>query len=324
MNIFTPKKHITVRACLLLLTILLTLSACGSTDVPPPTDCETVTYVDALGRNLSLPKHPARVAALLGSYADVWMLAGGEICATANDAWEDFDLSLENAVNIGGAHSPSLELLLSAAPTLVLASASTASNVKMQTVLESAGISVVYFEVNCFDDYLTMLQLCTTLTERPDLYRQNGLELKARIDAVIQAYAESTPTDTERRILLLRASSATVKAKGSNGTILGEMLRDMGCINVADGDNDLLENLSVEAVIRENPYHVFAVTMGSDSDAARASLENMINENPAWNQLEAIHCGRLHVMEKRLFNLKPNARWAEAYQKLYETLQNNR
>ena len=111
-----------------------------------------------------------------------------------------------------------------------------------------------------------------------------------------------------------------MKAKGSKGTILGEMLADMGCINIADNAESLLENLSVEAVIREQPYHIFVVTMGSNTEAAKKSLENMMKENPAWNTLEAVRSERLHVMDKTLFNLKPNDRWAESYGILYEKL----
>ena len=46
----------------------------------------------------------------------------------------------------------------------------------------------------------------------------------------------------------------------------------------------------------------------------------MIESNPAWGTLEAVKEGRVHMMDKKLFNLKPNARWGEAYSKLYETL----
>jgi iron complex transport system substrate-binding protein len=111
-----------------------------------------------------------------------------------------------------------------------------------------------------------------------------------------------------------------VKAKGSSGTILGEMLADMGCINIADSDTSLLENLSVEAVIREEPHHIFVVTMGSNTEAAKQLLENMMKENPAWSTLDAVKNGRLHMMDKTLFNLKPNARFAESYEILYEKL----
>ena len=303
---------------LLLLFSVLFLCACTESKVDSR---ETVTFTDALGREVSVPENPRRVAALLGSFADVWMLAGGELCAAADDAWEDFGLTLENAVNIGGAHSPSLELLISSDPDFVIASASTASNVEMKESLEAMGIAVAYFDVDNFEDYLDMLNVCTDITGRKDLYEQNGLRIKEQIDAVKAQYQNADIPESERKVLLLRAASTFVKAKGSRGTILGEMLSDMGCINIADSNTSLLENLSAEAVIRENPYHIFVVTMGSDDEKAKKTLENMINENPAWGTLEAVRTGRLHVMDKKLFNLKPNARFAEAYEKLADILQ---
>lgn len=318
------KHKIFEKSILFLLTIILVLALCLSFSA-----CDTkntgnnsnsVIFTDALGRNVSVEKNPKRVASLLGSFADVWQLAGGTLCATADDAWEDFGLELNDAVNIGGAHSPNLELLISSEPDFVLASSSTASNIDMRDSLESMGITVAYFDVDNFDDYLNMLNICTDITGRKDLYEQNGLALRSQIDAVKAAYLSCDVPEKQRTVLLLRASSSSVKAKNSNGTILGEMLSDIGCINIADSDTSLLENLSVEAIIKKEPYHIFVVTMGSNTDAAKASIENMIKENPAWGTLDAIQNNRLHIMDKNLFNLKPNARWAEAYLKLYETL----
>ena len=304
--------------CLLLALWMLCLCACHSA---PKTEEEAgISYTDALGRTVVLPLRPQRVAALLGSFAEVWVLAGGELCAAAEDAFEDFGLEQGSAVNLGGAHSPGEEALLASEPQLVLASASTASHVAMLTPLEMAGITVIYLNVDNFADYLAMLDICTDLTGRKDLYEQNGLRVQEQIQAIKAAYDAATPTERERTVLLLRASSGSVKAKGSEGTILGEMLADMGCINVADSDKSLLEALSVEAVIREEPYRIFVVTMGASTEAALASLEKLMEENPAWGTLEAVRQGRLHVMEKTLFNLKPNDRWGEAYRKLYETL----
>jgi iron complex transport system substrate-binding protein len=281
---------------------------------------DTITFTDAFGREVTVGKNPERVASLLGSFSDMWLLAGGELCASAEDAWEDFALELGDAVNLGGAHSPSLELLISADPDFVIASASTASNVEMKEPIEAMGITVAYFDVDNFDDYLNMLDICTDITGRKDLYKQNGLAIKTKIDEIKTEYKNSNIPDGERKVLLLRAASNFVKAKGSSGTILGEMLTSMGCINIADRDTSLLENLSVETVIREEPHHIFVVTMGKNTEAARQSLENMMKENPAWGTLEAVKNGRLHRMDKTLFNLKPNARWAESYEILYEKL----
>ena len=305
-------------AFLLITAVLFSMSACNGQ--PKNENKNTVVFTDALGREVNIKKNPERVAALLGSFADVWMLAGGKLCASADDAWEDFGLELDDAVNIGGAHSPSLELLISADPDFVIASASTASNVEMRETLEAMGIAVAYFDVDSFDDYLKMLDICTDITERKDLYEQNGLAIKAQIDEIKAEYKNSDIPEDERKVLLLRAASSFVKAKGSSGTILGEMLHDMGCINIADSNTSLLENLSVEAIIREDPYHIFVVTMGSDTEEAKQSLENLIKETPALSTLDAVKNGRLHVMDKTLFNLKPNARWAESYGILYDKL----
>ena len=283
-------------------------------------EIDTVTFTDALDREVTVKKNPERVAALIGSFADVWTLAGGTVCASADDAWDDFGLDLPGAVNLGGAHSPNLELLLSANPDFVIASSSTAADVEMKESLESAGITVAYFDVSSFDDYLAMLKTCTDITGREDLYEQNGLNIKKQIDDIKTDFAKENLPENERTVLILRASAGFVKAKGSKGTVLGEILSDLGCVNIADSDKTLLENLSVDNIISREPYRIFVVTMGDDTEAAKNKLSSIMEENPAWSELEAVREKRLYFMDKKLFNLKPNARWAESYEQLVEIL----
>lgn len=302
--------------------VVLCLSALGgcSADSGSAPAADAVTFTDALGREVTVAKNPGRVAALIGSFADVWLLSGGTVCAAAEEAWNDFGLDLGDAVNLGGAHSPSLEALLSSEPDFVLASASTAADVELKEVLENAGITVMYFDVDGFEDYLSMLDICTELTGRKDLYEQNGLKLQSKIEDIRAECERAALSEEERTVLLLRASSGSVKAKGSRGTVLGEMLCDLGCINIADSDETLLETLSVESVIRQEPYRIFVVTMGDDTEKAMESLTRMMEENPAWGTLKAVRENRLHLMDKRLFNIKPNSKWAEAYERLSEIL----
>lgn len=305
----------------LFLTAILLLCGCSSSLQPSEnSSVEVYTFTDALGREVTVEKSPKHTAALIGSFADVWQLAGGEVCAAAEDAWEDFGLELPEAVNIGGAHSPSFEALLSSNPDFVIASASTAADVEMKEQLEAAGITVAYFDVDCFEDYLAMLDICTEITGRKDMYEKNGLSVKAEIDRVKAELKSEDLPEEKRTVLILRASAGFVKAKGSEGTILGEILSDLGCINIADSDKSLLEDLSVESVIRREPRHIFVVTMGDDTEKALSNLTRMMEENPAWGTLEAVKENRLHVLDRRLFNIKPNAQWAKAYEQLGEIL----
>ena len=307
----------------MLLCAALLLSSCSAASEQTPSE-DAVRFTDALGREVSVKKSPSRVCALIGSFAEVWQLAGGSICAAAEDAWEDFGLELEGAVNIGGAHSPSAELVISSRPELVLASASTAADVSMCGLLENAGITVVYFDVDGFSDYLAMLRICTEITGREDLYEKNGMEISRRIEKLLDEASDASISGEERKILLLRVSSGTVKAKDSKSTVLGTMLCELGCINIADSEAGLLETLSVESVIKQDPYRIFAVTMGNDTKAAEDNLWRMLEENPAWGGLRAVKEGRVHVMDRALFNLKPNVRWADAYEILAQILYGER
>ena len=68
--------------------------------------------------------------------------------------------------------------------------------------------------------------------------------------------------------------------------------------------------------IKAEPDYIFCVLQGSDPGPAMDTLEQTLLKNPAWNSLEAVREGRFYTLEHELYNLKPNARWGEAYEKL--------
>lgn len=276
-------------------------------------------FQDDLGRAVAV-QEPKRVACLLGSFAQIWQLAGGEVAATADDAWDDLGLDLpETTVNLGNTKELSLELLLSAQPDFILASANTRQNVEWMETLDAAGIPTAYFDVADFDDYLRLLKLCTDLTGRPDLYETHGLAVQAQMDAVLEKAAARGTAPT---VLCMRASASSVTVKNSEDNVLGEMLHSLGCTNIADSDSSLLENLSIERILEADPDYIFIVQRGDDTEGMKKNIETMMQENPAWQQLTAVKEGRLYFMDKNLYNLKPNHRWAEAYEKLEEILEN--
>lgn len=280
-------------------------------------------FTDDLGREVTVDQ-PKRVAALLGSFADIWYLAGGEVIASADDAWEDFGLPLpKDAVNLGMTKELSLEKLFEANPDFVLASRNTKENIEWMETLESAGIPVAYFEVNDFKDYLRILKICTDITGRTDLYEKNGLEISQEIEAVIAESQErikqagAAPT-----VLSLRASSTFIRAKNSKDNVLGEMLAALGCMNIADSEQSLLENLSMERIILQDPDYIFFIQQGDNEEGTKANIESFIAENPAWSELTAVKEDRVYLLEKSLYALKPNDRWGEAYEKLEGILAN--
>ncbi len=279
-----------------------------------------VTFTDDLGREVTVSE-PKRVAALIGSHADIWYAAGGTLCASADDAWDDFGLDMpSDAVNLGKTKEPSLEKLFMAEPDFIIASTRTQANLDMLDTLEAAGIATAYFDVNNFEDYLRMFKICTEITGRDDLYEKNGLEVQKQADMVIQKSEKRLQTQDAPKVLILKASAASIHAKNSEGGVLGEMLSDLGCINIADSDDSLLENLNVEYILQEDPDYIFTVQVGNDKEGVDQALDELFTGHPAWSQLTAIKEGQVFRMDKRLYNLKPNARWGEAYEGLERIL----
>lgn len=297
--------------------MVLLLVGCQSEQIAQADD---FTFVDDLGRTVSFKK-PERVAALLGSYADIYYLAGGSVVASADDAWDDFNLPLgEEVINLGMTKDLNFEKLLESNPDLVLASSNTSGNVEWLESLESMNIPVLYYEVSNFEDYLAFLKVCTTITGRDDLYLENGENLKEAIEEIMHSSQEYIQNHGEIKVLSLRASSTFIRAKNSESNILGEMLKDLGCTNIADHDASLLENLSLEHIILQDPDYIFFIQQGDNTEGTLANIESFIHDNPAWSSLKAVQNDRVYILEKALYALKPNARWAEAYQKLEELI----
>lgn len=300
--------------CIFLVTALL-LGGCGQAEDTPETGA--VTFQDDLGRQVSVEK-PRRVAALIGSFADIWCLAGGKdsLVAAAHDTWTSFDLGLsEDVADLGSITEPSLEALIASEPDLVLASCKTDADVAMLETLEAMEIPVAYFSVSTFEEYHRMLDICTQLTGQRDNYERYGMALQRQIDGAKAKSDGSRPT-----VLYVRATGSSVKVKNSQDSVLGEMLRDLDCENVADSDTGLLESLSMEAILAADPEYIFVVLQGADSTKAQENLNKALLSNPAWQSLTAVREGRYYVLDNALYNLKPNARWGEAYEKLANIL----
>ena len=313
------KKH---RLLICVLLSLFLLVSCGteapSSQSASAAQADSVTFTDDLGRTVTVDS-PKRVAALIGSFADVWCIAGGKdtLVAAADDTWTQFDLDLdESVINLGKVSEPSAETLLAAQPDFVLASTKTSADVELMPTLENAGIPTAYFDVSSFEDYLRMLEICTRITGCEDRYEQYGMLVQEQVDAAIaSAQDKQGPT-----VLYLRATGSSCKVKNSQNTVLVEMLADLGCTNIADSDESLLETLSMEAILQADPECIFIVLQGSDQEKARQTLEKAVLSNPAWQQLRAVQQNKCYYMDQQLYNVKPNARWGEAYEGLAEIL----
>ena len=272
-----------------------------------------ITFTDAIGYPVTVQSWN-RVVSLYGSFAEAWTLAGGTLAATTEDAIKEcgLDLGADVAV-IGTNQDPNTEEILAQNPDFVILDAEISEQTALHEFLQQAGVPHAYFKTNTFDEYLAMLRTFCDMTGREDLYDQNGLAVQQQIMDVLNLVQNADLPAPN--VLLLRAYSSGCKAKGSDN-MTGAMLQDLGAVNIADADDSLLENLSMENIIADDPDDIFVVTMGASQQKALDWVAENLQANPAWSGLTAVQSGHYYVLDKALFHYKPNARWGESYRTL--------
>lgn len=275
------------------------------------------TFTDALGREVMV-ESADRVGIASGSFAECWMLAGGTPVAVTQDALEERDLDLpEDVIDLGSLVHPSMEVIVEADLDLLILVSTVKTHLELADTLDKIGIPYAYLNIETFDDYLNVLKIFTDITGREDLYDQNGVQIAEQIDQVI----EENKLDTAVKVLVLRTSSSKITARDSE-TMVGQMLKDLGCVNIADQEDAILEEFSLEAIVQENPEFIFVICRGDEKEA-KATLESLMASNPIWETLDAVENDQVYYLDKELFHYKPTVRWGESYEVLGEIFSEN-
>lgn len=277
---------------------------------------KTVTFTDARDKSVTIDKKPKRVVCLYNSYLDLWYKCGGEVVGRVDEAKEKQVEAAESAASVGAPGNPSLEMILSLKPDIVILSSGFKAQMALVDTLEQNNIKVIAFKSELKNDYYKMVRIFTALTEREDLYKKNGYEVKKKIDEIVS----KVPKGNSPKALILFATAKGITTKNSN-SMVGEMLKDLCVINIADGGKENDSNIfSMEKILEENPDYIFVQTMGSDMESIMDRLKKDVESNPAWASLKAVKNGKYFFLDKKLYLYRPNDRYAEAYEGLAQKL----
>lgn len=300
------KIKLTVFTVTIILLCLLT-SCASNTDV---SEAEGVTVIDTLGNTATLTPE-SRVVSCFASYTECWLNAGGTLVGVTDDAVTERELDLDEDTKIvGTVKHIDLEVLVSLSPDYVILSADLAAHLELEESLKQLGISYGYFRVDTFDDYKALMEQFCAVNERDDLFEKYVTEIENNINDILA----KVPAESEKEVLLIRAYSTKMKAKGADN-LAGQILNELGCENIADRTPSMLEDLSIEQIIADDPDYIFVTTMGSE-ESALEYIKSNLESDPAWIGLTAIKEGNYYLLPKELFHYKPNHRWDKSYEYL--------
>ncbi|MBR2025095.1 MAG: ABC transporter substrate-binding protein [Clostridia bacterium] len=293
--------------------LLIALSSCGD----KLQEESYYSFTDSNGYTVNLSEKPQKVAVLFSSYVEMWTLAGGETYVTVGESIERGFVNKDTLlVDTGAGKSINYELLISYKPDFVICSSDIAVQIEVASFLRNNNIPCASFKVENFDDYLWVLNILTDITGQKENYRVYGADIKSNIDTLLN----KTVNNEQKKILFIRASSSakSTKAKTADEHFVALMLKELGTYNIAENVPVLLDGLSAEEIIKENPNYIFISTMG-DFEKAQNYIYSLF-ETDTYKNLDAVKNGNYCFLEKDLYQFKPNHRWYEAYLNLWEIL----
>ncbi len=300
----------------LLIVIVLLLSGCGKKE---NTEIEAELYYQFTDDNqteILLSEKPQKVAVLFSSFAEIWSISGGEVSITVQES-VDRNFASEKAVLVddGAGKKINTELLIDCEPDLVIGTLDLEVHQEVAQLLNEANIPMALFHVETFDDYLRVLGICTKINGNETAYEIYGKKVQSEIEMLLNGIDQN---ENKEKILFIRSgsSSSSTKAKRPEDHFAAMMLKEINTYNIAENAPVLLDGLSIEEILKEDPKFIFVTTMGNE-EASKAYFDSVL-QDPIWQSLSAVQNDRVVYLPKELFQFKPNHRWAEAYRYLID------
>lgn len=276
-----------------------------------------ITIQDFAGRSASFNKAPNKIAVLSNGDLDIIYALGASVVGRPSSAGALSVPEAADAEQIGTTHGIDLEKIALIAPDVVIGHHPL--NSKDIAAVESIGAKLILTSANSIEDIKRQIQLYGQLLQRED----EASEVTRSIEDKVKEL--STPSLIDKpRVLLVYGAPGTYMAALDN-SLSGDILRLAGGINIAS-DYPKLEQypqyaqLNTEKIILANPDHIMLMSHG-DPETVKEGFVKEMEQNPAWNKLDAVINGQIEVLPSDLFGTNPGTRVIEALELMADRLQ---
>ena len=275
--------------------LTLTLAACGaeeeaadkSTATNSAETTETaqfpLTQTDALGKEITIEKAPARIISLIPSNTEILFGLGIDeqiIAVNDNDNYPEAALAKEK---VGGMEF-NLEQIIALQPDLVLAHESNLYSFNEEAIaqLEAIGITVfVVKDAKTFEETYTTIEQIGQMTNKVQQAADMITSIKTGIDEI-----EVKVADLEEKSVFIVVGTAPDLYAAGQETFINEMLE------VLDVENAVPElgwpMYSTEQFVASNPDAIL-VTYESDIEA--------IQTNDAYSEMDAVKNDQVKLVD---------------------------
>ncbi len=203
-----------------------------------------LTITDDLGTEVTIDSEPEKAVSLSPSCTEILFAIGAGDRVSGRTDYCDYPAEAAEVPSVGSYSDPNMELIIAQSPDVVFASDYIDDSIRSQ--LEELGANVIVFSANDVNGTERDIELAGQIMNCSDQAKEITRTMTSTLDALKETIADEAGTKSAFIDLGFYYSAGT-------GSLLGNMLNDLGVINIADDSGELWPQLSVETIIEKNP-----------------------------------------------------------------------
>lgn len=257
-------------------------SASAPSPAEPPGFREVI---DELGRSVRIPQPVRRIVSLAPSLTETIYALGLEDRLVGDTDYCDYPPEAKKKTKVGGGIDPSLEVIASLHPDLVLA---TKSFNRLETTqsLDRLGISSYATDPHTVADIRSSVKTLAAVLGVPEAGVSVAEEMQHRLDDLQQRIGSLPP----KRVLFVVWTQPLIST--GKDTFLADALRHAGAVSIINSSQDWPQ-VNLEEVARLQPdFLVFAESHSGDASREMAKLATL----PGWKIVHAVRNHRYAVV----------------------------
>jgi len=283
-----PPSRLAVVACATLVVFFCAAgpSRAQSASFPSPIEPPAFREVsDETGRSVRIPQPVRRIVSLAPSLTETIYALGLEDRLVGDTDYCDYPPDAKKKIKVGGGIAPSLEVIASLHPDLVLV---TKSFNRLETTqsLDRLGISSYATDPHTIADIMSSVKTLADVLGVPEAGASVAEAMQHRLDELQQRLGGVPP----KRVLFVVWTQPLIST-GKN-TFLADALRYAGAVSMVDSSQDWPQ-VNLEEVARLQPdFLVFAESHSGAASREMARLATL----PGWKILGAVRNHRYAVI----------------------------
>lgn len=270
----------------LLVIVTMLLALCGSSSA-------SRVVTDETGRRVEVSDHPHRIVCLVPSITDEVFALGADADVVAISNYTKYPARALTKPSIGDPTQPSMEVLLSLHPDLVLG-IQTSNPMQALGQIERLGIPVYLIDPHGLNGLLHSLKSLGEVLGREGDAAALVNSLQHRITAV-RARTEALP----RPSVFMPIWYDPIITIG-RGSFISEIITAAGGRSITDDLMSEWPQISLEAVVARGPQALLLIRGGN------MALDTL-RERPGWAALQAVRHDRVFYVDDRIELVSPVA-----------------